>query len=176
MFPQPGIRSVPPLPHVRGFPALKVLRVSRTGTTAFVSLRSAHSFDVLGCRQDRSVSPRFPTLPSLLVPCSQTPPASPANIACIARLLLPSKYSTLSATGYCSHEAQSLHLRYGPSIALSTLNSCRYLHEPKTRFLVGRLIPLSRAGISPAGSAKLSWRAEVCRGEVVEEDGWLQIK
>jgi len=61
-----------------------------------------------------------------------------------------------------SHEAQSLHLRYGPSIVLSTLNPCRYLHEPKTRFLVGRLIPLSRAGISPAGSAELSWRAEIC--------------
>ena len=58
------------------------------------------------------------------------------------------------------HEAQSLHLRYGPSIALPTLNPCRYLHEPKARFLVGRLVPLSRAGISPAGSAKLAWRTK----------------
>ena len=39
------------------------------------------------------------------------------------------------------HEAQSLHLRYGLDIALSTLNSCRHLHEPKTRFPVGRLVP-----------------------------------
>ena len=53
------------------------------------------------------------------------------------------------------NEAQSLHLRYGPDIALSTLNSCCYLHEPKTRFPVGRLITLAGAGISPAGSARL---------------------
>ena len=54
------------------------------------------------------------------------------------------------------NEAQSLHLRYGLGIALSTLNSCRHLHELKTRFPVGRLIPLSGAGISPAESAGLN--------------------
>lgn len=53
------------------------------------------------------------------------------------------------------HEAQSLHLRYGLDIALSTLNSCRHLHEPKTRFPVGGS-SLSGAGISPAESAGLS--------------------
>src|SRR5262245_43476842 len=54
-----------------------------------------------------------------------------------------------------SHEAQSLHLRYGPPLALPTLSPCRYLHEPKARFPVGRLIPLAEAGIAPAGSARL---------------------
>src|SRR5258706_1632308 len=39
------------------------------------------------------------------------------------------------------NEALSLHLRYGLDIALSTLNPCRYLHEPKTRFPVGWLVP-----------------------------------
>src|SRR5215475_7434757 len=34
-----------------------------------------------------------------------------------------------------------LHLRYGPRVALSTLNPCRYLHELKTRFPVGWLGP-----------------------------------
>ena len=53
------------------------------------------------------------------------------------------------------NEAPQLHLRYGLLVALSTLNSCRYLQKPKTRFPVGRLIPLSGAGISPAGSARL---------------------
>jgi len=64
------------------------------------------------------------------------------------------------------HEAQSLHLRYGLDIALSTLNSCRHLHEPKTRFPVGWLIPLSGTGVSPAGSAGLSLahrRSPECR-------------
>ena len=54
------------------------------------------------------------------------------------------------------NEAPSLHLRYGLDIALSTLNSCRYLHAPKTRFPVGRLFPLSGTGISPAESAGLN--------------------
>lgn len=34
-----------------------------------------------------------------------------------------------------------LHLRYGPRVALSTLNPCRYLHESKTRSPVERLTP-----------------------------------
>src|SRR6266851_6425917 len=96
------------------------------------------------------------TLPFLSMPCSQTPPESPATIAFCGRLLLPSRFSTLSASGCSCHEAQSLHLRYGLDSALSTLNSCRHLHEPKTRFPVGWLIPLSGAGVSPAGSAGLS--------------------
>jgi hypothetical protein len=45
-------------------------------------------------------------------------------------------------------------LRYGLPVALSTLSSCRCLHKPKTRFPVGRLIPLSGAGISPAESIR----------------------
>jgi hypothetical protein len=54
------------------------------------------------------------------------------------------------------HEAPSLHLRYGLNVALSTLNPCRYLHVPKTRFRVGRLFPFSRAGISPAEGTRLN--------------------
>jgi hypothetical protein len=41
------------------------------------------------------------------------------------------------------------------SSLVPTLNSCRCLHEPKARFPVGRLVPLSEAGISPAGSIRL---------------------
>jgi hypothetical protein len=94
-------------------------------------------------------------LPFPSVPCSQTPPQSPAPVAFSGSLLLPSRFSTLSACGYGYNEAQSLHLRYGLLIALPTLNSCRYLHESKARFSVGRLIPLAEAGISPAGSIRL---------------------
>src|ERR1700740_2787161 len=39
------------------------------------------------------------TLPFLSMPCPQPPPDSPATIASIGRLLLPSRYSTLSASG-----------------------------------------------------------------------------
>jgi hypothetical protein len=64
------------------------------------------------------------------------------------------------------HEAQSLHLRYGLDIALSTLNSCRHLHEPKTRFPVGRLFPFPGRESHPLKAPGLAWRtkvaAEVC--------------
>ena len=59
------------------------------------------------------------------------------------------------------HEAQSLHLRYGLAIALSTLNPCRYLHEPKTRFPVGRLFPLPGRELHPLKAPGLSWRTEI---------------
>ena len=58
------------------------------------------------------------------------------------------------------HEAQSLHLRYGLDIALSTLNSCRHLHESKTRFPVGRLIPFPGRESHPLKAPGLSWRTE----------------
>src|ERR1700745_669633 len=77
-----------------------------------------------------------------------------SSLASCGSLLLPSKFSTLSASGLSSNEAQSLHLRYGLDIARSTLSPCRCLHEPKTRFLVGRLVPLARTGVSPVGSAR----------------------
>jgi hypothetical protein len=53
-----------------------------------------------------------------------------------------------------------LHLRYGPSVALSTLNPCRYLHEPKTRFPVGRLFPFPGRESHPLKAPGLTWRTE----------------
>lgn len=58
------------------------------------------------------------------------------------------------------NEAPSLHLRYGLDIALSTLNSCRYLHEPKTRFPVGWLIPFPGRESHPLKAPGLTWRTE----------------
>src|SRR5262249_48635373 len=63
-----------------------------------------------------------------------------------------------------NHEAQSLHLRYGPDVARPTLSSCRYLHGPKARFQVERLIPLAWAGFAPAGSARLTLAHQSSRG------------
>ena len=60
-----------------------------------------------------------------------------------------------------THEAQSLHLRYGLDIALSTLNSCRHLHESKTRFPVGRLIPFPGRESHPLKAPGLPWRTKV---------------
>ena len=105
--------------------------------------------------QDRRGSPRFRDA-SLSARAVLSDPAGVSSpLASCGDLLVPSKYSTLSASGLPTHEAQSLHLRYGPDVALPTLSPCRYLHEPKARFPVGRLFPLAWAGIAPAGSARL---------------------
>src|SRR5262249_33621998 len=58
------------------------------------------------------------------------------------------------------HEAQSLHLRYGPSVALPTLNPCRCLHEPKARFPVERLFSLPGRELHPLEAPGFSWRTE----------------
>jgi hypothetical protein len=95
------------------------------------------------------------------------------GLAINGRLLLPSGGSIPSALGRCYHEAQPLHLRYGLDVALSTLNSCRYLHEPKTRFLVERLHSLPGRESHPLKAPSLAWRTEALahvRRLAVQED------
>lgn len=116
---------------------------------------SPHTRPIVSTDQDRRGSPRF-RVASFSARAVLSDPAGVSNpLASYGNLLVPSKYSTLSASALSCHEAQSLHLRYGLDVALPTLSSCRYLHKPKARFLVGRLFPLTRAGITPAGSARL---------------------
>src|SRR5216684_8056072 len=106
--------------------------------------------------QDRRGSPRFRDASMSARAVLSDPAGVSGPLAFCGDLLVPSKYSTLSASGLSCHGAQSLHLRYGPDVALPTLSPCRYLHEPKARFQVGRLIPLAWAGVAPAGSARLT--------------------
>jgi hypothetical protein len=116
---------------------------------------SPHTRLVVSTNQDRRGSPRF-RVASISARAVLSDPAGVSDpLASYGNLLVPSKFSTLSASGLSCHEAQSLHLRYGLDVALPTLSPCRYLHKPKARFLVGRLVPLARAGITPAGSARL---------------------
>ena len=56
------------------------------------------------------------------------------------------------------NEALSLHLRYGPNVALSTLSPCRYLHAPKTRFLVSWLCSFQGRELHPLKAPGFSWR------------------
>jgi hypothetical protein len=105
--------------------------------------------------QDRRGSPRFRDASMSARAVLSDPAGVSGSLAPNGSLLVPSKFSTLSASGFSCHGAQSLHLRYGPDVARPTLSPCRYLHKPKARFQVGRLIPLAWAGIAPAGSARL---------------------
>src|SRR5439155_2865423 len=105
--------------------------------------------------QDRRGSPRFRDASMSARAVLSDPAGVSSSLAHCGSLLVPSKFSTLSASGLSNHEAQSLHLRYGPDVARPTLSPCRYLHEPKARFQVERLVLLAWAGIAPAGSARL---------------------
>src|SRR5712692_2139664 len=105
---------------------------------------------------DRRGSPRFRDASLSARAVLSDPAGVSSSLAVCGSLLVPSKFSTLSASGLSCHEALSLHLRYGPDVARPTLSPCRYLHEPKARFQVERLILLAWAGVSPAGSARLS--------------------
>jgi hypothetical protein len=118
--------------------------------------------------QDRRGSPRFRDASLSARAVLSDPAGVSGSLASDGSLLVPSKFSTLSASGSPKYEAQSLHLRYGPDVARPTLSPCRYLHEPKARFQVGWLIPLAWAGIAPAGSARLGLahrRSRGCRGQ-----------
>src|SRR5215469_14244257 len=157
-FPGPATQPASLLPHVHGFPALRVLPASPTSTVASVSLRLIHSVDILGpfsTNQDGGGSPRchdasVSVHAVLLDPAGVSSDHRPLRSPTFA-------FQIFDPVGLrMCHEAPSLYLRYGLDIALSTLNSCRLLHELKTRFPVGRLIPLSGTGISPAESARLS--------------------
>ena len=61
------------------------------------------------------------------------------------------------------NEALSLHLRYGPNVALSTLSPCRYLHAPKTRFLVSWLCSFQGRELHPLKAPGFSWRTKELR-------------
>jgi hypothetical protein len=96
------------------------------------------------------------TLPFPNVPCSLTPPQSPATLALCGGLLLPSShYDSVGLRFLTFTRLNRFTCVTARSSLVPTLSSCRCLHEPKARFPVGRLIPLSEAGISPAGSVRL---------------------
>lgn len=95
-------------------------------------------------------------LPFPNVPCSLTPPQSPATFASCGDLLLPSShYDAVGLRFIIITRLNRFTCVTARSSLVPTLNSCRCLHETKARFPVGRLVPLSEAGISPAGSIRL---------------------
>ena len=163
-FPGPATQPAPLLPHVPGFPVLGVLPASPTSTIASVSLRLIHSVDILGLfpHQDGGGSPRCHDA-SISVHAVLL---DPAGVSSDHRLLRSPTvaFQVFDPVGIrMCHEAQSLYLRYGLDIALSTLNSCCHLHEPKTRFPVGRLFPFPGRESHPLKAPGLSWRTEGAR-------------
>ena len=152
--------SAPPLPHVRGFPALRVLPVGPTSTAASASLWMVLSVCILDSRQDYSGSPRFLDA-SLSIRAMLSDPAEvSSNHRPFCRLpTIAFQVFDLVGPRSCN-EALSLHFRYGPNVALSTLSPCRYLHAPKTRFLVSWLCSFQGREFHPLKAPGFSWRTE----------------
>src|SRR5260370_15715246 len=144
------------------FPRSEYYNRGRTSTVASVSLRFSHSVDILGPLQpdqDGGGSPRCHDA-SVSVHAVLS---DPAGVSSDHRLLRSPTvaFQIFDPVGpRICHEAPSLHLRYGLDIALSTLNSCRCLHEPKTRFPVGRLFPFPGRESHPLKAPGLPWRTE----------------
>ena len=142
--------SASPLPHVRGSPALRVPygRVRLPSSLRLPLRRSPIGWPTQPSRQLRR---RW---------ISQVPDASvsgravlldPAAVSGSHRLLrLPTiAFQNYDSVGLRMTTLRGLNRftsRYSLSVALPTLSSCRYLHQPKARFPVGWLAPC-RCGI-----------------------------
>ena len=117
-------------------------------------------FAYSACAKTTMDLPGSSMLPFPFVPCSQTPPRSPATIAICRLPTIAFQVFDLVGPRSCN-EALSLHLRYGPNVALSTLSTCRYLHAPKTRFLVSWLGSFQGRELHPLKAPGFSWRTGI---------------
>ena len=175
-FPFPGQRAITPAfgysaPHPGARGTLTLLNSALlsahykrgpTSTVASVSLRFGLSVDILSPLQPAQDGGGPPRCHDASI-SDHAVLSDPAGVSSDHRLLRSPTvaFQIFDPVGpRIYHEAQSLHLRYGLAIALSTLNPCRYLHEPKTRFPVGRLFPFPGRELHPLKAPGLSWRTE----------------
>src|SRR5207247_5035515 len=118
--------------------------------------------------RDGDGSPRFLTHPFLDVPCSQTPPQSPAVIAICDRLLLPSRYSTLSACGCrLTRLNRFICITARPSLCLRLAHVVTSI-SPRLDFRWAAF-PLPVRESHPLEAPSLAWRAEVGTRHIVEQ-------
>lgn len=152
MFPRPVRPSASPLPHVRGFPALRVLPASPTSIAASVSLRFVHSENILVSSKTAMDLPGSCCF--LFCPChALRPRRSLQPPRPCGGLLVPSKVLNLSASGLAFHEAQSLHLRYRlDSLCLRLTYVVAFTGSRLDHRWSG--LPLSGMGISPIENTK----------------------
>ncbi len=86
------------------------------------------------------------TLPFLSLPCSQTPPESPATVAICGRLLLPSRFSTLSASGCVTRLYRFTCVTAWTSLCLRLTHVVTFM-SPRLDSQWGGSSPLSLHGI-----------------------------
>ncbi len=143
----------------RGMERISSARVAHMPTATTTANRSLISSGEIGTAENPTKKP----VP--VVPRAGSSSTVPAAVSGSHRHLRPPTiaFQIFDPVGLrtSTHETQSLHLRYGPPIALPTLSSCRYLHKPKARSSVGRLHPLPRREFHPLDAPRFAWRAEV---------------
>jgi len=162
MFPCGQYSSASPLPPVRGFPALRVLPANPTSAAASAFLRNDPYRPAYSARFRCAPRPQWisqvpwyfllRTCRALWPRRSLQPPRLwrwPTFAFQPLRLCRPADSNL--------YEAEPLHKRYGPRVALPTLSSCRYLHKPKARFPVGWLCPLPGREFHPLEASGLAW-------------------
>ena len=176
-FPGPATQPAPLLPHVRGFPALRVLPASPTSTVASISLRLVHSVDILGPLfpgRDGGGSPRCHNA-SVSAHAVLLDPAGVSNDHRLCgRLLLPSRYSTLSASGCVTRLNRFTCVTAWTSLCLRLTHVVTFM-SPRLDSQWGGST-LSGAGVSPAGSAGLSLaHRRISRGPHLPPSGSLRL-
>lgn len=99
-------------------------------------------------------------LPFPSMPCTQTPPGSPAAIAFCGYLLLPSMFSTMSAPGLLTRLNSFTCVTAWMSLCLRLVHAVA-THGPKTRFPVEWLCSFPGRESHPLEAPGLSWRTKV---------------
>ena len=155
--------SASPLPPVRGFPALRVHMSESDFHRRFGVPQNCSSFGrpTRPIGRDGDGSPRFLTHPFPDVLCSQTPPQSPAVIAICDRLLLPSRYSTLSACGRrLTRLDRFTCVTARPSLCLRLAHVVTSI-SPRLDSRWGGLAPCRGREFHPLDTPSFAWRAKI---------------
>ncbi len=153
-FPEPATQPASLLPHVHGFPVLRVLPASPTSTVASVSLRLIHSVDILGpfsTGQDGGGSPRCHDASVSVHAVRSDPAGFSDDLASIGRLLWPSRFSTLSASGCVTRLNRFTCVTAWTSFCLRLTHVVAFMSPRLDSRWDGS--SLSGAGVSPAESA-----------------------
>ena len=122
------------------------------------SIRSAYSVTYSHTKTTVDL-PGSMTLPFLSVPCSQTPPESPATIARGGRLLLPSRFSTLSASGCVTRLNRFTCVTAQTSLCLRLTHVVTFM-SPRLDSRWGGSFPFPGRESHPLKAPGLSWRTE----------------
>ena len=99
------------------------------------------------------------TLPFLSMPCSQTPPESPVTIAFSGHLLLPSRFSTLSASGCVTRLYRFTCVTAWTSLCLRLTHVVTFM-SPRLDSRWGGSSPFPGRESHPLKTPGLTWRTE----------------